>query len=307
MPVVRRPFLAPVVVATAILALVFVGALTTEPVVAKPPTLRAHPNLAPFRGVGAWIDIYDTRSWRHPRRVVHDLAAHGVRTIYLQTGNDARPRPIVNPRGTAEFLDAAHTAGLDVVGWYLPGFVDPATDLQRVQDAIGFTTPAGNRFDGFGLDIESAAVRNVRTRTSRLLKLSDAIRAVAGPTYPLGAITPSPHGMVVHRRYWPRFPYRGLALRYDALLPMVYFTWRDTAVIDSQDYVALSLEILRAGVGSGGVPIHVIGGIAQDASTAGVRGFAAAVGSGVVIGDSLYSYRGVTPKMWNLLAPAPRG
>jgi hypothetical protein len=88
---------------------------------------------------------------------------------------------------------------------------------------------------------------------------------------------------------------------------MAYFTWRDTAAIDSQDYVALSLEILRAGVGSGGVPIHVIGGIAQDASTAGVRGFAAAVGSGGVIGDSLYSYRGVTPKMWNLLAPGPRG
>ena len=233
-------------------------------------------------------------------------AAHGVGTIYLQTGNDARTQPIVHPADTTEFLDAAHRAGLDVVGWYLPGLVDPPTDLRRVEEAIGFTTPSGNRFDGFGLDIESTAVRNARVRTARLLRLSDSIRTIAGPTYPLGAITPSPHGMSVHPGYWPGFPYRGLALRYDALLPMTYFTWRDTRAIDSQQYVAESLDILRTAVGSGAVPIHVIGGIAQDASTADVRGFTAAAGLEQVIGDSLYSSRGVTPRMWTLLARTPR-
>lgn len=302
----HRASLVPSVIASALLSLLIVAAVATLPVDAKPPALRAHPSLRPFEGVGAWIDIYDEGSWEHPRWTVEHLAAHGVGTIYLQTGNDARPQPIVHPRGTTEFLDAAHRAGLDIVGWYLPGLVDPATDLRRVQEAIGFTTPSGNRFDGFGLDIESAAVRNARVRTARVLKLSDSIRRIAGQTYPLGAITPSPHGMAVHPAFWPGFPYRGLALQYDALLPMTYFTWRDSRAIDSQQYVAQSIEIVRNAVGSGAVPIHVIGGIAQDASTADVRGFTAAAGSEQVIGDSLYSSRGVTPEMWTLLARTPR-
>jgi hypothetical protein len=228
-----------------------------------------------------------------------------VRTLYLQTGNDSRPTAIVKPKGVTAFLDAAHAAGLNVVAWYLPGLVGMATDLQRVEAAVGFTTPAGNRFDGFGLDIESAAVSDPRQRTVRLLRLSDEIRRFSGSTYPLGAITPSPHGLVAHPHYWPNFPYAELALRYDAFLPMTYFTWRDKATTSPRAYVLESLQILRDAVGSDAVPIHMIGGIAQDASIGGVGGFVAGVRSGHVMGASLYSYPGVSAPMWAKLATLP--
>jgi hypothetical protein len=299
----RRTFLVPgaIVAAVAIVATILIVAADADRVVARAPVLRPHPNVIPFQGLGGWIDIYDKRSWKHPGRAVAALAEHGVRTLYLQTGNDARPHAIVRPPKVAAFLDAAHATGLRVIAWYLPGFVDITLDLQRVEDAIDFLTPAGERFDGFGLDIESAAVPDARLRTARLLQLSDQIRAFVGTSYPLGAITPSPHGMLAHPRYWPRFPYPELALRYDAFLPMTYFTWRDRKAIDAHDYVTDSLQILREGVGSTEVPVHVIGGIAQDASLYDVRGFTHAAESGGVIGESLYSAPGVTRQMWRLL------
>jgi hypothetical protein len=285
---------------------VVVTAIRNSKIVARAPVLRADPNVGPFEGLGAWVDIYDKASWRQPELTVADMAANGVRTLYLQTGNDSRETAIVKPKGVTAFLDAAHGAGLNVVAWYLPGLVDMATDLQRVEAAVGLTTAAGNRFDGFGLDIESAAVRDPTQRTVRLLRLSDEIRSVTGPSYPLGAITPSPHGLVAHPHYWPKFPYPELALRYDAFLPMTYFTWRDKTTTSPKAYVSESMQILRDGVGSGDVPIHVIGGIAQDATIRGVAGFVSGVRSSGVIGASLYSFPGVSAPMWSRLATLPR-
>ena len=278
-------------------------------VVAMPPVLRADPNTGPFRGLGAWIDIFDETSWKRPRVTVARLASYGVHTLYLQTSNNSQKRTIVKRRGVTAFLDAAHAAGIEVVAWYLPGFVDTSLDLARADAAIGFRTAAGNSFDGFGLDIESPDVRDARLRTARLLQLSDQIRAYAGEHYALGAIIPSPDGMTVNPGYWPEFPYQELALRYDAFLPMAYFTWRDKAKIGAGGYIDSNLQILRKAVGSDAVPIQMIGGIAQDAQMYGVRGFVRAVQGGGVIGESLYSYPGVTSAMWSELAkvvsPAP--
>jgi hypothetical protein len=301
----RRTSLVLVVIVAVVGIGAVVIAIRNSTVVARAPVLRAHPNLGPFEGLGAWIDIYDQTSWKQPELTVADLATNGVRTLYLQTGNDSREKEIVKPKGVTAFLDAAHAAGLNVVAWYLPGFVNLATDLQRVEAAVAVITPAGNRFDGFGLDIESVAVRDPTRRTVRLLRLSDEIRNVAGPTYPLGAIVPSPHGMVAHPHYWPNFPFPELALRYDALLPMTYFTWRDKTTTSPRAYVVESLQILRTAVGSDAVPIHVIGGIAQDATTSGVRGFVSGVRSGGVIGESMYSFPGVTGPMWAKFATLP--
>jgi hypothetical protein len=270
-------------------------------VVARPPVLRVNPNTGPFRGLGAWIDIFDKTSWKRPDKTVAHLSSHGVHTLYLQTSNDAQKHTIVKRTGVTKFLDAAHAAGIDVVAWYLPGFANAPLDLARADAAVAFRTPAGNSFDGFGLDIESPAVTNVRLRTARLLQLSDGIRAFAGQGYALGAIIPSPDGMTVNPSYWPGFPYQELALRYDAFLPMAYFTWRDKAKVGAGGYVDSNLRILREAVGSDAVPIQMIGGIAQDAQMYGVRGFVRAVERGGVIGESLYSYPGVTPAMWSEL------
>ena len=289
------------VCAAALLALVDL----TDRVEARGPLLRADPNTGPFIGLGAWIDIFDKTSWKRPGRTVSDLATRGVHTLYLQTGNNAQRRAIVHSLGVIEFLDAAHARGIKVVAWYLPGLTDPALDLGRAEEAIGLRTPAGAAFDGFGLDIESPAVADAFVRTARLLQLSDQIRIFAGQSFPLAAIIPSPHGMTVHTRYWPNFPYTELALRYDAFLPMVYYTWRDKKTLSPGGYIDVNVQILRQAVGSDAVPIHVIGGIAQDSALGGVRGFVEAVVRARVLGGSLYSYPGVTPPMWAQLARLP--
>ena len=58
------------------------------------------------------------------------------------------------------------------------------------------------------------------------MRLSSDIRDLAGPGYPLGAIVPSPVRLRDDLAYWPGFPWHELALTYDAILPMTYFTFR---------------------------------------------------------------------------------
>ncbi|HEY7660644.1 MAG TPA: hypothetical protein VIC58_08625 [Actinomycetota bacterium] len=254
-----------------------------------------------FRGLGTWIDIYDERAWKHPAATVDDMAAQGVRTIYLQTSNYNRSRPFVHPEGVAGFLDAAERRGLHVVAWYLPGFRDVDLDLRRTLRAIAFETAAGNRFDSFALDIESSIVRRPSVRTARLLALSTRIRRAAGRAYPLGAIVASPRRMRQDPGYWPGFPWRGLAGTYDAFLPMTYFTYRVSGRDDAAWYTAKNVSIIRQETAGMKVPIHVIGGISFDATGAETRGFVDTIIERDVLGASYYTFPGITPEQWKAL------
>src|SRR5205814_4558573 len=178
-------------------------------------------------------------------------------------------------------------------------------DFKRAMAAIDFKTSAGNRFNGFGLDIESTAVRDVRTRTARLLKLSTQLRVAAGNSYPLGAIIPSPLGLVRVKDYWPRFPWKGLAGLYDAFLPMSYYTWHDKSYSGAHWYITRIVQIIRSKLGTDQYPISVIGGIAQDADTGGTKGFVQAIRERGVIGASYYTFPGITSAMWPLLSKVP--
>jgi hypothetical protein len=270
-----------------------------------PARLRPDPNIAPFQGMGVWIDLYDDGAWADPAAAVADMAAHGARTIYLETSNYHRPFPFVDKPGVAEFVDAAHANGVQIVAWYLPGFVDPALDLKRSKAAIRFTTDAGNRFDGYGLDIEAPDVSDASVRTKRLLDISSRLRVFAGDTYPLGAIIPSPRGMVVHKQYWPGFPYAELAGVYDAIMPMSYFTWHHPTGESTHWYIEENIQIIRREVGSDQVPIHVIGGIAQEASQDQADAFVHALRERGVVGGSYYTYTGVHGTEWTALQQIP--
>ena len=126
----------------------------------EPRPLRKPTTLDPYRGLGTWVDIYDTGVWADPEGAVAAIAARGARTVYLETSNYSQAVPIRRPALVARFLEAAHAQGLAVVAWYLPGFLDVARDVRRSLAAISFTTMSGQTFDGFGLDIESPAVRS---------------------------------------------------------------------------------------------------------------------------------------------------
>lgn len=298
------PRLVALVVLAALVVAVFSAADGREPEVAA-PTLRADPNIGPFQGMGMWVDLYDDAAWADPAVAVADMAAHGVRTLYLETSNFHRPFPFVDKQGVAAFVDAAHADGVQIVAWYLPGFVDVGLDAKRSKAAVRFHTDAGNRFDGFALDIEASDVADVGVRTARLLDLSARLRAFAGQSYPLGGIIPSPRGIVVHKDYWPGFPYAALAAVYDAIMPMSYFTWHHPTGDSTHLYITQNIRIIRREVGSDQVPIHVIGGIAQDASQAQAQAFVNALRERGVIGGSYYTYLGVHGVEWSVLQEIP--
>lgn len=272
---------------------------------ASAPTLRQNPNIAPFQGMGVWVDLYDDAAWADPAAAVAGMASNGVRTLYLQTSNFRRAFPFVDKQRVSEFVDAAHDEGVQVVAWYLPGFVDVALDAKRSEAAIRLRTDAGNRFDGFALDIEASDVADAAVRTSRLLDLSRRLRSFAGETYPLGAVIPSPRGIVVNKDYWPGFPYAELAAVYDAIMPMSYFTWNHPTGSSTRLYITQNIRIIRREVGSDQVPINVIGGIAQDASVEQAQAFVDVLRERGVIGGSYYTYPGVDDAEWPVLQQIP--
>ena len=266
----------------------------------------AAPDPSAYAGLGTWIDVYDPVAWSAPDATAAAVRARGVRTLYLQTSNSNRSADIVRPAQLARLVDAAHARGLSVVAWYLPTLLHPALDLRRTLAAVRFQTPTGGRFDSFALDIESSSVRSPVLRNARLLDLSRRLRAAVGPTYPLGAIIPSPRGMQLLPHYWPGFPYSDLWRVYDVFLPMAYFSYRAHGDAAVADYVRRSIGIIRARTGDPNVPIHVIGGISRRTGAAEARGFMRAVRGCRTYGFSLYDFFGTTRTAWRTLtAPAP--
>lgn len=250
-----------------------------------PPGARED-RLIAYRGLGAWVDVFDRHIWRRPEATVRSLARRGVRSLFLQTGTYGLREAIRYPRATARFLEAAHARGMRVVGWYVPDFAHLRRDLNRAMAAVRFRTVRGHAFDSVALDIEATRVADDRLRVERLLRLSGRLRRRVGPRYPLGAIVPSP---LRGPSFWPIFPTAALADIYDVMLPMAYWTpqrWRGEG--GAFRYISESLHRLKREANGRRVPIHMIGGIARPASRSEVRGFVRAVREGKLPGASMY-------------------
>ncbi|MDQ4005284.1 MAG: hypothetical protein M3135_03160, partial [Actinomycetota bacterium] len=233
-----------------------------------------------------------------PEGTVAALSAHGVETLYLQSATYRFQGPIRYPDQAGRFLDAAHAAGIRVVAWYVPDFADLRRDFEWSMAAVNFTSPAGERFDSFALDIEVTAVTDPTERANRLLELSRQIRAAVGPSYPLGAITPSP---LRSPGYWPVFPDAELAQLYDVYLPMAYWSYHSDGERGAYDYIARSAQVVRAETGRPDMPIHMIGGLADGAEADESRGFVDAVNAAGLIGASLYDAASSGSEDWTAL------
>jgi hypothetical protein len=260
-----------------------------------PAAGQASGRLDVFRGVGAWIDIYDHRQWADPEGTVRGLAARGVQTLYLETTSYRRKGPIRYPERTARFLDAAHAAGIEVVAWYVPGFTDLDRDLEWSLSAVNFQTAAGNRFDAFGLDIEVTEVTDPTRRAGRVIELSEAIRSAVGPAYPLAAICVSP---MRSPGYWPVFPDREIAAIYDVYMPMSYWTFRVNGERAVRGFIAETIRRVHERTGRPDIPIHVIGGETRDTTAGGMSGFVAAIREAGLLGGSIYDVAGAGPEDW---------
>ncbi len=259
-----------------------------------------------FGGLGTWVDIYDTALYRAPDATAARLAARGVETVWVETANDRSTVDVVEPSGLGRLVDALHTQGLRVVGWYLPGHDQQARDLRRARAMLRFVTQTGGRFDGVALDIESLREKNVTRRTARTLDLLTRLRTEAGAT-PVAAITYPPRAFERHLSWWPGFPWAQIAAQVDAFVPMLYTGGGFKGYDATYGYVARSLRLLRAAVGRP-IVVHAAGGVANRMNAEELKAFNDAVlDDGKVAGWSLYDLQTMTPAAWAAMSRLTAG
>ena len=257
----------------------------------------ARGDVSSYEGLGTWIDLFNRGPWKNPAHTVARMDRRGVSTIYLQTSTYGSDSAIVHPKHTGTFIDAAHERGLRVVGWSVPSFRWQKADLHRALAGIRFRSRSGEAFDSFALDIESTLVGDISVRNERLMRLTKRVRKQIGSGYPLGAITPDP----VMASYWPNFPYRKVARRYDVIVPMGYFTFRTHGFQGIKNYTDVGIASIRRRIGNSDIPIHFIGGIADEVGVPAAKAFVRAVKRGKAIGASLYDFPITRPETWKTL------
>jgi hypothetical protein len=278
---------------------------------AWPQAAAAKPRIIMYRGLGTWVDMYDAKAWSDPTAAVADMAAHGVRTLYLETANFHLPTSAsvsVFSYGkvtASDFITACHAAGIKIVAWYLPSFDGTARDYTRSMAAIDYRTPDGQKFDSFALDIEASLVKPVTLRNSRLVDFSQKIRRTVGSAYPLGAIIPSPVGMSKNATYWPVFPYMQLARIYDVFVPMGYYTYHGSGYANAYSDTRGNVQVLRDKTKGMAIRIHMIGGISNSSTVAEVRAFVRAERETGCLGASLYGWPGTNYAHWIQLSTVP--
>jgi hypothetical protein len=255
-------------------------------------------------GLGTWVDVYD---WTvelggdEPAVGVEDIEAmadSGVQTVYLQTSHRRSVLDVMDPVRLDELIDAAHANGMHVVAWYLPTLADVGADLRRLEAA------AALRVDGLAVDLESTTVEDVIERNRRLVDLSTRLRAAVPEGRPIAAITLSAVQLeVVNPAYWPDYPWAELATTYDVMMPMAYWSIRQGELREGGRYVGENIDRIRTTTGDPDIPIHVIGGIADEVTNADLGAMVAAVEDRGAIGGSLYDWHTSRPAHWATLAP----
>lgn len=268
------------------------GAPSDEPTTTTAPQ-RSEPDLQPYTGLGAWVDVYDwSLTYGKDGPLVEEadidvMADSGVQTLFIQASKWDAPAEVLEPDRLDLLLRRAEERDMAVVAWYLPTLEDPAADLRRLL-AISELD-----IDALAVDIEARAVVDVAERNRRLVELSGALRR-ALPGVALGAIPVPPVLLeVVNPAFWPGFPWRELAPLFDVWLPMSYQSDRrqSSGYRDAYRYTAENIDRLRANLGLPGAPVHTIGGIANSTSAADVVGMARAATERGCLGASLYDWR----------------
>jgi hypothetical protein len=286
---------------------------TPAPAKPKPKPVKrvAGPSLRAFRGLGAWVDLYDYDKL-DPESSVADMRAHGVKTLYVQTARWNKPamdssESFMDPALLERWLNAAHAQGMKAVGWYLPAYDDMTRDFRRTRDIARYRTSTGQAFDALGIDIEyRAQVSSISVWNAGVAEHARRVRASLGRRYPIAAIVPAPLQMEVRPDYWAGFPWVPLAGSSDIFMPMTYWSFRHDCAQKPEHcaygYTKGSVEKIRTLTGKPHVPVHVIGGVADSISADQVHDFVRAAVKAGVYGASLYDYLSTKPEYWAPLA-----
>lgn len=274
---------------------------TPAPIVV-PQVALGQDRLDIFRGLGAWVDLYDMHL--SPTATVARMHGAGVRTLYIQSGR-TNTAHAVDPR-IGPWLRASHAAGIKVVGWYLPFYLDMKRDLSRTV-AIARYSWQGEYFDGLGIDIEFMSRRQAVSAWHRAVGEHVArVRAAVGPVYPIAAIPIPPLQMALRPARWEAFPWKEIAAKSDALMLMAYWSERRGCPQVERhcagSWTRANVAQARRLAGRPDVLIHIIGGIGDAISTAELRAFIAAAQLVRADGASIYDVATTDPAWWRDLA-----
>jgi hypothetical protein len=228
------------------------------------------------------------------------MAAHGVQTLYIETGRWSTPPGIDDPSAIAAFIDDAHGHGIRVVGWYLPGFANIPLDVSNSLAVLNFRTPSGQRFDGLAEDIEdpSALGWNRAAFNAGIIAFSQRLRAAVGPGTALGAIVLDAVNNERAPLLWAGFPWPQIAEDYTVIMPMAYWSVTKpsrscTAIqYDAGSYVR---DVYRTTTSLMGTtkPMVIVGGVGDCDTLAEVQQYVAAAKSLGTLGASVYSFETV--------------
>ena len=184
-------------------------------------------------GKGMWIYEFPRTEGGNVDAIVAKARATGITHLYPRMGSHwdgFNVRPHMDA-----LLPAAHAAGLLVFGWDFPRLGDSlASDIERARTMITYTSPSGDRLDGFSADIETPN-EGSHVSPDGALVYGRALREIAGPDFTLIATVPRPSP-----RNRPTYPYPEIVESFDAIAPMVYWLNRqpDTDVIGAMDELA---------------------------------------------------------------------
>jgi hypothetical protein len=255
-----------------------------------------------FSGLGAWVDVYD-----YPvlplARTIATLKAAGVETLYMETGLSSTKQAVI-PASVA-WLVAAHNAGMKVVAWYLPFYVNVRSDVARTLLVARFNY-RGIRFDGVGVDIEyKGAMANGRIWNRNVVSHMRAVRRALGWDYPLAAIPPPPLQMRLAPDTWKGFPWSQLGKYSSEIMLMSYWSFRSGCpqlpMNCAYQFTKYNVLVTRQLTG-GRVPIHVIGGVGDHMNGTQLRQFVQGAIDAQADGASLYDIGTTQPRWWSALA-----
>ncbi|HEX2259363.1 MAG TPA: hypothetical protein VHJ40_06425 [Actinomycetota bacterium] len=287
-------------------------AAAANPLVPAQPQPAAASALDPYKGLGAWVDIYDyaIRDVMDIPAAVEEMANRDVRTLYLQTGRWKDPQDIVNPVAVGLFLDSAKKRGMKVVGWYVPGFGDMDRDVRRSVAVMHFRSPVGNRFDGFAPDIETKeeVSRNTVRFNAGVVEYSRRLRE-ALPNAVLGAIVLDAKNNLRAPAAWANFPWPEIGKYYDIILPMAYWSVTKAGACQSREFdtsqYIREVATLTENLMGMRRPFHMIGGIADCITEGEVKGFVTGSKETGSLGASLYDFASTQSspvKIWHGLS-----
>jgi hypothetical protein len=273
------------------------------------------PSLDAFRSVGAWIDVFDyaprlQNAGAQPRVTpgsVADMAALGVKTLYVQVANpdDAPANQLTDRAELRALLEQAHQHDIAVVPWFLPRLVSPKDDYATMKQIVKLRVD-GERFDGIGLDLESNEVADVALRNRRTVAFAARVRKLVGSSVPLAAIVyPAVQLEVLNTTLWPDFPYQAVNRSVDLWMPMSYYTYRSTesGLRSPYRYTVDSVDRLRKHIGDQ-VPVHIIGGLAEDSTPDDYLDMQRAAQATDALGWSIYDYATTGSWAWPYLRGA---